>query len=427
MGSLVNVSARVAVMFLVAGAFTPQAALATNGYFSLGYGLKAQGMGGAATASTDDAKGGANNPAGMVWAGDRFELGFEEFNPTRSASRSGNAKGLNASVASEQNSFIIPGIGYNHMLGSRASVGVTIYGNGGLNTDYAGGQLNCGAGPGTGNLLCGPTRLGVNVAQVVVAPTFALKLGAHGSVGISPLFVHQAFRAGGLQAFTAVSASPSSVTDTGQSTSNGLGVRLGVLEKISDRVTFGAAYSPRTHMAPFAAYKGLFANQGSFDVPENFTVGVAIRPLPRLSLAADYGRINYADVSSIANPSTNRAPLGADGGPGFGWQTISVERIGLEYRTSGSTVFRAGYNHGGNPVQPRDVTFNILAPGIVTDHLTFGFTQPLGRPGSELTFAYTRGLPNALSGATSPLLPGGGTDTIRLAESSFGFAYSFKK
>ncbi len=50
-------------------------AFATNGYFSHGYGMKAIGMGGAATASSDDAFGGANNPASMAFAGDRVRSG----------------------------------------------------------------------------------------------------------------------------------------------------------------------------------------------------------------------------------------------------------------------------------------------------------------------------------------------------------------
>jgi long-chain fatty acid transport protein len=401
-------------------------ASATNGYFSLGYGLKAQGMGGVAAAMTDDAKGGANNPASMAWVGDRFEIGFEEFNPTRSASRTGNANGLNASVASEQNSFIIPGFGFNRRLGERAAIGMSVYGNGGLNTNYAPGQLNCGAGPGTGNLLCGSSRLGVNLVQLVVAPTVALKVGSDASIGIAPLFVHQAFRAGGLQAFAPLSSAPSSLTDNGQSTSNGLGVRVGFLARLSPRTNFGFAFSPRIHMAPFAAYRGLFADGGAFDIPANYTIGVAFNPDGRLTFAADYAHIAYADVASIANASLNRAPLGAHGAPGFGWQTIAVERIGLQYHLTPATTLRAGYNHGDNPVRSRDVTINILAPGIVTNHVTFGFTQSLTQR-SEVTFAYTRGLPNELAGPTSPLLPGGGTDTLRLAESSFGLVFALHR
>lgn len=41
--------------------------LATNGYFAHGYGLKAKGMGGAATALSQDSFGGAKNPP--AWCG----------------------------------------------------------------------------------------------------------------------------------------------------------------------------------------------------------------------------------------------------------------------------------------------------------------------------------------------------------------------
>ena len=64
-------------------------ALATNGYFPHGYGIKAQGMGGVSAALAQDSLGGATNPAGMVWAGSRIDVGAEVFMPKRDAERSG--------------------------------------------------------------------------------------------------------------------------------------------------------------------------------------------------------------------------------------------------------------------------------------------------------------------------------------------------
>ena len=115
------------------------AALATNGYFSSGYGIKAKGMGGAATAMSIDAFGGANNPASMVWVGDRLDLGVEYFRPIRTARRVGSQGGANDfNQDSDTNNFFIPEFGYNKMLSKSLSLGVTVYGNGGLNTDYNG-------------------------------------------------------------------------------------------------------------------------------------------------------------------------------------------------------------------------------------------------------------------------------------------------
>ena len=48
-------------------------ALATNGYFSHGVGMRAKAVGGAAVAWPQDALSGANNPAAPGFLGSRFE------------------------------------------------------------------------------------------------------------------------------------------------------------------------------------------------------------------------------------------------------------------------------------------------------------------------------------------------------------------
>ena len=119
---------------VLAASFAPAAALATNGYFQHGYGMKAKGMAGAATATAIDTFGGAVNPAKMVFVGDRIDFGADVFSPRRSVSRQGstNFGGIyNDSVDSDSNYFIIPEFGYNKMLNPNLSLGVTVYGNGG--------------------------------------------------------------------------------------------------------------------------------------------------------------------------------------------------------------------------------------------------------------------------------------------------------
>ena len=124
-------------------------ALATDGYFASGYGITAKGMGGVAAAMSKDAFGGANNPASMVWVGNRADVGLEWFSPQRKASRSGSLAGLDGEAKSDSTNFYIPEFGYNHMLNDYTSLGVTVYGNGGMNTNYPGGQIAAG------NPVCG--------------------------------------------------------------------------------------------------------------------------------------------------------------------------------------------------------------------------------------------------------------------------------
>ena len=85
----------VEALVLAAASLIATSASATDGYFSHGYGMKAKGMAGAGTAMTADAFGGANNPAQMVFVGDRIDFGVDLFSPQRSASRSGSDPLLN--------------------------------------------------------------------------------------------------------------------------------------------------------------------------------------------------------------------------------------------------------------------------------------------------------------------------------------------
>src|SRR5512132_2430434 len=128
---------------LALAAALPCAAMATDGYFSHGYGMQAKGMGGAAAAVAENAFGGANNPATMAFAGNRFEIGIDLFSPHRKASREGSPPQMNLNGTSESGSnyFGIPELAYNRMLNPNLALGVTVYGNGGMNTDYPGGEI----------------------------------------------------------------------------------------------------------------------------------------------------------------------------------------------------------------------------------------------------------------------------------------------
>lgn len=430
---------------LIAIAAASGSAFATNGYFAHGYGMKAKGMGGAATAVTGDTFGGANNPATMVWAGDRLDAGVDLFSPRRSVSRQGSTGfgGIyDDRVTSDSDHFLVPEFGYNRMLGSNLSAGVTVYGNGGMNTDFndnngiPGSNFNpalCGAA--AANILFGCGKLGVDLMQLIVAPTLAYKVNANHSIGVAPLFAYQRFKVDGLQAFAGFSSSANDVTNRGYDSSTGWGVRIGWLGKLSDTVSLGVAYSSRMRMKPFDRYKGLFAEAGDFDIPENYNFGIAVKATPKLNVAFDIQRIGYASVKSVANRVSNSLsappadPLGSANGSGFNWRDQTVFKLGFEYEYSGNLVLRAGYNYGKSPVRGdslNDVTFNIIAPGVVEQHLTLGATWALTNK-DELTVSYMHAFRNSVTGpSVTSLLGVGGTETLKMYQDSLGIAYGMK-
>lgn len=437
----------IAAALVATGIGLPSAAFATDGYFAHGYGMKALGRGGAAIAMTDDSFGGANNPGNMVWVGKRFDIGLQWFRPDREASRVGST-GLGfgnvdgSASGNGDKSFFIPEAGFNYLLNPDLALGVTVYGNGGMNTKYPGNTIPAGrCGPAAANLLCGQGELGVDLSQLIIAPTLSWKFHPQHSVGIAPLFAYQRFEAYGLQPFAAISSSPANLTNRGHDTSTGWGVRIGWTGKIAPTVTLGATWQSKISMGKFDTYSGLFADQGGFDIPMNWGLGAAWQATPNLLLTADYERIYYSQVNSVGNssrvpgcmpafpagPGTGAACLGASSDSiGFGWSDISVFKLGAEYRINSAWLVRAGYNYSQNPIGSQDVTFNILAPGVVQNHLTLGFTWTLAG-GSELTGMYFHAFNNSVSGpASNPYFPVGGTETISLSEDGLGIAWGMK-
>ena len=64
---------------------------------------------------------------------------------------------------------------------------------------------------------------------------------------------------------------------------------------------------------------------------------------------------------------------------------MTVVKIGYQWMPGDGWTWRFGYSQGDQPIPSSEVLFNILAPGVIEQHFTFGFTRGLG--GGELNFA----------------------------------------
>ena len=124
----------------------PSVAFATNGYFSHGYGTINAGMAGAGAALSQDSIAAATNPAGMAFVGSRVDGGLEVFSPRRRYDIEGGAPNIPGqtfylapgTVQSKNDAFLIPHFGYNQALGNGHSLGLSVFANGGMNTEYSG-------------------------------------------------------------------------------------------------------------------------------------------------------------------------------------------------------------------------------------------------------------------------------------------------
>jgi len=374
-------------------------AFATNGYFANGYGGQSKGMAGAGVAVSTGVLGMAQNPATGIKVGNSAAFCLTTFAPNRDVTIQPGGPLTPGKFKSDNDVFMIPCGGANWALDDRSSLGVFVFANGGMNTEY---KTNFFSGLGAGS-----APLGVNLEQAFISVNYARKVGDRLTFGISPILAVQRFKATGLEAFSGLSIAPGNVTNRGHDWSTGLGVNLGLLFEASPQWTFGAAYRNKIQMSSFDKYSGLFAEGGDFDVPAMLTLGAAYTParLPKLTITGEYQRIYYGSVNAIANTSAPpQGPLGASNGVGFGWKDVDVVRLAAIYRKNERLTLRTGISYSTKFTNNDEVVINTIAPATPQWHASVGASYKINDRW-DFTFAYTHAFSNSITGS-NPALTG---------------------
>lgn len=99
-------------------------------------------------------------------------------------------------------------------------------------------------------------------------------------------------------------------------------------------------------------------------------------------------------------------------------------KVGASYDYSRDLTLRIGYNHAGQPIPSAQTFFNILAPGVVQDHLTLGATWKTPS-GGELSLSYAHAFKKQIDGSNSMQQFGGGNANISMQQNLVGMAYSW--
>lgn len=474
---------KIAIALLVAGLASTNL-YATNGYFSHGYGAKEKGMAGAGNAKAGNSISSANNPAGLLQIGDSMDAGASIFSPVRSITVTGGpafpvgftpvigSAFLNCNpgqaqpvcqvpfshvpgtVDSTREWFLIPSFGYSSRIDEKSVWGISIYGNGGMNSTYNGGAARF-LDPATNTIVEAPGvygagKAGVDLSQLFINTTYAHQISDAVGVGVSLIAVVQTFAATGLAPFKNNSLYPDKLTNNGHDYATGFGVKIGMNIELSDAITLGISYQSKMSMSKFDDYAGLFADKGSFDIPSSYTIGLAIKTSDTSTLLIDYQAINYTDVAAISNSissllspatctdslnntltawletggqpqlATGSGCLGGANGAGFGWNDISVIKLGYEW-SMGKDTYRIGFSTTDQPIDTNELNFNILAPGVVEDHFTAGYTSNSGDNEWTVFFLF---VPEVEVTGPSQFDPTQ-TITIRMNQFEFGFEYKF--
>lgn len=396
---------------------TSNGALATNGYFTHGLGVKNKALAGAGTALPSEAIANSINPAATFIMRDHFEAGLGLFSPRRSYTASSSlANGQGGAftispgtVNSESEYFLIPYIAYTWTHQENSALGVSFYGRGGMNTDYqTGSAIFDPDGPGPAPVMTlagsyGSGDAGVDLTQAFLDFSYARN---HGNLnwGAALALSAQAFEGKGFGSFAPYTQTfaasggtvlPGNLSNNKRDYSYGAGLKLGVIWQASDSVNLALSYQSKIFMTELDDYSDLFAEQGDFDIPSSIRGGVSFRLSQSNSLHYEIEHTLFSSVDSVGNtiqnifscPTTGGSLLsyclGGNNGAGFGWNDMTTHKLGYEWQYSNLAdwTFRAGVSYGKQPIDNDQVLFNMMAPGVIENHLTAGFTHrvPSGR------------------------------------------------
>jgi len=415
---------------------TSQSALATNGYFTHGLGVKNKGMAGAGTALPSEAIAASINPAATIIMADHFEFGLGLFSPRRSYTASNslaNGQGGAFTIApgtvnSESDYFLIPYIARTWSYQENSALGVSFYGRGGMNTDYQTGSAIFdpdGIGPASVSTLpgsYGSGDAGVDLTQAFLDLSYARTRGKL-NWGASLVLSAQAFEGKGFgsfapytQTFTASGGTtfPTNLSNNNRDYSYGAGLKLGFIWEASDSLNLAISYQSKIFMTELDDYSDLFAKQGDFDIPSSIRAGVSFKLSPSKSFHYDIEYTSFSAVNSVGNPiqpifscpivggTSLDSCLGGNAGAGFGWDDMTTHKIGYEWQFNklANWTFRSGYSYGSQPVESDQVLFNMMAPGVIEEHITAGFTHRVSN-GREYSLSVMYAPKNSVSGLNS--------------------------
>lgn len=424
---------------LVAGASVP--ALATNTMFLAGYGTEAMGRAGAGIAVADRALGLQFNPAGISQLqGNHYSIDFQILMPDLGLQNYQGSLIANR-LDGETRRFYMPSVAYvRGSKDSKWSFGLGLVSQGGMGATFQGQNTAFGT--------VDETYTQVRFATLTPAVSYAvserLSFGLSANVGWSD--VEYRFWPGTSVVVDLPPSGPGAEDQPfpGQNMTQAASgfsssARAGMMWRIHPKVQVGAVYQTKTSSdyddgELIVNFSALGLGNVTYDAavegftwPEQFGVGVQLRPSDRVIVAFDVKRYLWSDAIEVIriearNPRSGSAPAALDFPFVFNWKDQTVYALGGEWRVNDTFTARAGFNYGKNAVP--DETLNPLFPAIPEKHLSAGLGWNVG-PGTwnfalERAFEKSQSNPNT-DPFQNPFGPGA---TVRHAQWTLAVGYS---
>ena len=404
---------KIVVLLFVAAVMVTKFAHATNGMLMEGYGPISTAMGGAYMAYDNGTGDMANNPATLGLMGEgtsRADVALGVLCPDVVARHTSMPNANSGGTV-----YYMPAAGWVKKQ-KLLAFGVGVFAQGGMGTEYKESDW-VGAGSGL------PTRSEVGMGNIIVPVAYditpdltiggsfdyvwgwmdlqmAMPAGQMGGLAASGNLTASGDGAFGLPGFLRGVTNVgyfdfSDESSTGNADATGWEGKLGMTQKVIEKLTLGATYHSKTRLGDFkasGAQMRMIDNAGTmggaagttytltgdinlvdFQFPETYGAGIAYQATDDLMLVADYKRIGWARAMKDFHMTFSSADMGGismDMRMPQNWKDQDVFNFGLAYRTTAALTLRAGVNLANNPIP--DNTVSPLFPAIVKRHYTLG-------------------------------------------------------
>lgn len=226
------------------------------------------------------------------------------------------------------------------------------------------------------------------IATIDANPTVTYRLSSAWSVGVGFDYLYSISESGRMVNQSAVNGSDAKLSL--KSTGGGFGYNFGIFYRPEGKLkkwSIGAAYRSRvkvyydgtmelSNIAPtlqplFGA--GGFSTTTNFTLtfPDTYSLGIAYRPSPRLTIALDAERVRWSTFKELRLDLEHEVPPALPNSiTRLDWHDVWWLKGGAEYRLNDTLTLRAGYNYMENPVP--DSSFEPGDPDANQHDLTVG-------------------------------------------------------
>jgi long-chain fatty acid transport protein len=366
-------------------------------------------MAGASTAAPTDFGASYWNPAILSGLEDNevligSALAFPSIH-LQSGLRAGAVGGLfpptNRYGESRSDSGVAPGLasGFSFRMSedSPVTIGLGVFGLVGGSVNFAGSYTTPILTPRQPPNFLGVGPIYSNLSLLSIAPMVSFRLSDRLAVGGGPIITsgvpsfNPAFFAPGPKDHLGLPTFPAATNTRAEW---GAGFQVGLFYELGDNWNLGFSYKSQIWQEKWnfnAATPNLVGRKIGIQagVPEIFSWGVAYKGLARTLIDVDLRYIDYANTPLFGTPVI-------DGG--LGWRSVFAAAFGVQYKATDRLALMGGYLYNTDPIKNEATLFNVQAPGIITNTLSFGASYNITEDVTA-SLAWMHGFRNSIEGS----------------------------